>query len=346
MVYKVVCGWCIVIMTSRVTIPVMRLSTNAFSKLPIDTLRRVVLESNSITDVFRRMKLRVSGGQFAIFKRVTAERGIGISHFRGTYTDPKRFTNELPIERLFCKDTSHTGATLRRKALKHGLLEYRCQKCGNTGEWMGEKMQLEVDHISGDRYDNRIENLRFLCPNCHSQTPTHSGKDRRQQYHCPKCGRSYAGYGTTCRKCIPVETNYDWPTDASLQTMVWEQTLSAISKGIGCSLSVLRKRCKHRYINYPPVGYWQRKALGYSHEQSLVSHKRVRGNPKRVSKEDVEQAKDLMTKGYSLRKAAKTIGCSHTTLLDRLENDPVLLLSRHGNAKHNKMAARTGDDPV
>jgi Zn finger protein HypA/HybF involved in hydrogenase expression len=67
---------------------------------------------------------------------------------------------------------------LKKRLIYLGLLEYKCVKCGNNGEWMGEKLSLEIDHINGINNDNRLENLRILCPNCHSQTPTFKNKNR------------------------------------------------------------------------------------------------------------------------------------------------------------------------
>ncbi len=67
---------------------------------------------------------------------------------------------------------------LKKRLLKEGLLEYKCAICGNTGEWLGQPLTLQLDHINGDHFDHRLENLRLLCPNCHSQTETFSGKNK------------------------------------------------------------------------------------------------------------------------------------------------------------------------
>ncbi len=72
--------------------------------------------------------------------------------------------------------TGHPGQTYRNKAL--GTYEEKCVGCGIGPEWGGQRLVIEVDHIDGDRSNNNIENLRFLCPNCHSQTETHRGKNR------------------------------------------------------------------------------------------------------------------------------------------------------------------------
>jgi len=67
--------------------------------------------------------------------------------------------------------------SLKCRMLKEGLVENRCSACG-IDEWMGQAIVCELDHINGDRHDHRLENLRLLCPNCHSQTPTYCGKNR------------------------------------------------------------------------------------------------------------------------------------------------------------------------
>lgn len=77
---------------------------------------------------------------------------------------------------LLVKDASSPRCVIRKRILEENLLEYKCAKCG-IYEWNGLPLSLELDHINGINSDNRIENLRFLCPNCHSQTKTYGSKN-------------------------------------------------------------------------------------------------------------------------------------------------------------------------
>lgn len=104
---------------------------------------------------------------------------INIGHFKAG-----RDRLDAP-DKILCLSDKLRRGTVRQTIIGHKLLPYQCQKCNMLPEWHNEILTLELDHINGNPYDNRIENLRFLCPNCHSQTTTSKGKN---------C------YGTTKRK--------------------------------------------------------------------------------------------------------------------------------------------------
>jgi hypothetical protein len=76
--------------------------------------------------------------------------------------------------------TSKSRSNIKRRLLQAGLLENRCQECG-LSEWLGEPLTVQIDHINGIKDDYRLENLRMLCPNCHSQTETHGSRNRRRE---------------------------------------------------------------------------------------------------------------------------------------------------------------------
>lgn len=95
---------------------------------------------------------------------------------RGIKSDKKR----MPALE-YAKTHGCRGHVLKKKLIEEGYIEDVCVECGNDGEWNRKPITLELDHINGDRYDNRLENLRVLCPNCHSQTPTYKGRNTKKK---------------------------------------------------------------------------------------------------------------------------------------------------------------------
>lgn len=81
------------------------------------------------------------------------------------------------IKKYFIENSQTKRTVIRRYVLKYNLLHYQCNKCGNVGEWNKKPLVLELDHINGKFNDHRLENLQWLCPNCHAQTSTYRGKN-------------------------------------------------------------------------------------------------------------------------------------------------------------------------
>lgn len=89
------------------------------------------------------------------------------------------FGKKIPISQYITNKQPISNTThLKNRLFAEGLLEKSCEWCGLQGWWGRDRLVLELDHINGNRKDNRLENLRILCPNCHSQTPTFRGRKR------------------------------------------------------------------------------------------------------------------------------------------------------------------------
>lgn len=292
-----------------------------------DVFREIVLSSYSIAEIMRKLDLRVEHGPtYPIIRKRIAALGISTEHF-----DPHknhRVKRQIPLEQVLVEDISYGSPALRRRLVKAGLLIYQCSKCGNKGEWQGEPLQLQLDHINGKHRDNRLINLRILCPNCHTQTSTHSGKNRlrKPQHHCPKCGKVITKQAKHCQKCctkawahlnLPChQSKIVWPTAVELKKMVWELSVQGTAKALGVGGTSVIKRCQRWGIITPPNGYWtKRRQGGMSHEEALKS------TPKREPKlielftlEQLTEIRDLLKQQVSLRKIAARFQTHHSVI--------------------------------
>ena len=85
---------------------------------------------------------------------------------------------EIKFEESFIENSPTTRSFIRKYIIRHNLIPYVCEKCGNDGNWQGQILTLQLDHRNGVNNDHRLENLRWLCPNCHSQTETFTGRNK------------------------------------------------------------------------------------------------------------------------------------------------------------------------
>ena len=144
-----------------------------------EQLRDAVKNSTSIRQVLDKLNIVPAGGNYQTTNRRIKKLKIDTSHFtgqawnRGKIIGPKR-----PIQEYLKENSVVQSFKLKGRLITEGLKEHKCECCGIT-EWMGKPTPIELDHINGNHYDNRLENLRIICPNCHAQTETYRGKNKK-----------------------------------------------------------------------------------------------------------------------------------------------------------------------
>lgn len=148
-----------------------------------DELIEAVRTSYSICEVLRKVGLFVAGGSHSHMKAKIQRLGLDISHFKNRKDHRpqdfhKRHWTTVLVDSA---RTRRENTNALRRALVESGRKYQCAICGNKGWWNGKILNLQIDHKNGKKSDNRPRNIRFLCPNCHTQTPGYAGAKQRSQ---------------------------------------------------------------------------------------------------------------------------------------------------------------------
>lgn len=144
-----------------------------------DALMEAVAKSTSIRGVLRELNLAPQGGNYQTVQRHIDRLKLSTAHMTGQgHSKGKSLPPKTPTEEYLSNERPIGSFRLKNRLLREGYFEHRCSSCGLI-EWLGDPIPLELDHINGDSQDNRLNNIRLLCPNCHSLTPTYRGKNKR-----------------------------------------------------------------------------------------------------------------------------------------------------------------------
>lgn len=246
----------------------MKKRSSRLWKVNSDEFKKVFNIANSLSDIARHFKYSTSSSVLKMIKERIEIENLDIEKLKKSRNQfyvqnvkklhqkaGKKPLDEILVENSTCGNNVH----LKNRLFDEGLLELVCCKCGIGPEWNGEPLSLQMDHINGINDDNRIENLRILCPNCHSQTPTFCGKHKKIVNKCSECGKKIHRKSNKCKKCqglsikgiknpsIKVENR---PTRIELIELIINKPFTKIGKEYGVSDNAIRKWCKSEKLPY------------------------------------------------------------------------------------------------
>lgn len=273
-------------------IDLLEISFRGKSRITREAFEKAVENAVSITQVVDNLgKSNHRRGYFPIVKHLSREYGIPLPKFdySKATTNAQKAWN-IPDDEYFKKNTSRTGPTTRKRLIKKGWA-YKCSipECplyenpeviGEQVVWAGRLMTLQVDHIDGDHHNNELNNLRFLCPNCHAASDTYAGKNKksiksgesltinaaRKRKDKPvkiakpknfcKCGKEIFRTSTSCQECESKNRvgilNHDYPPLEVMISQVEDKGYYAYGKELGTSDNAIRKHLRRNGVNPLP----------------------------------------------------------------------------------------------
>lgn len=214
-----------------------RSSIWAYSILELQTM---IDSSSSLTELCGKLNINVKNGSVrTLYRRIQLDNLSTGNLLKNKSNQQRASVKELE----FCKKSKTSRKAIKKYLIQNKIVEYICCSCGLNDTWNGKILVLQLEHLNGINDDNTIENLAFICPNCHTQTSTYAGKNSKKKLFY---NEFIYNKETDDAKTIRIKNSRKFdPSIEELQNMLNEKIpFTTIGKIFGVSDNAIRKRCR------------------------------------------------------------------------------------------------------
>jgi hypothetical protein len=206
-----------------------------------ETLQKAVSESTSYGEVLSSFSLREAGGNYKLLKDYISIWNIDTSHFPSASERAKKIIapKAIDLSLVMTENSSYHRSHLKERLYKENIKQRTCEMCDQGEIWNGKKMSLILDHINGIFNDNRLENLRIVCPNCNATLDTHCGKNTKKK---PQLKTEYIKKNRSFPK--PEQRKVERPSYEVLLEEIKSNSFLAMGRKYGVSDNAIRKWIK------------------------------------------------------------------------------------------------------
>ena len=213
--------------------------------------------SKSIKEFMANIGIPVNNGNYRRAKMIVEQYNLELPKF--DFAENARIQGlriRISNDDFFAKGNKIVnGQVLKKRLIEEGRSD-SCSECGQPPTWNNKPLVLQLDHINGDRFDNRRKNLRILCPNCHTQTETYSNRAGTKKYTYCSCGARKAKSSIRCNQCNSKHRIVSgkgltiiWPDVNEIILLIRKTNYSQVARDLGVSDNAIRNYLKNRGID-------------------------------------------------------------------------------------------------